>query len=223
MKVLIEGENDMAYEKPAKSPLDLIPTKKPRDDFYNQTMNDYHAKRAALLKANRYLGPKWNKLSKEIQAFREGYEPAKIYSPREYLLDNDIDEFQIDQVRDDIGFDELWDAMQNGQDFYEYASEGGHGFDSAVREKIFKGMSERLGLDYDDIYNQWLYGKRKRPTTKGNPTYNVDNGNPNPKKYVSKFATKYPDRYSKVKQGLLKDLSDEEIDQIVTDLGVTLD
>lgn len=164
---------------PAKSPLELVPQRKPRDDAYNQKMNDYYAKRKALLdsKPSKYLEPEWNALTKEIQQFREGYEPAKIYSPREYLLDNDIDEFQIDQVRDDVSLEDVYNAVKNGDDFYEYASVNGNGFDSAVREKIFDGISRNLGVDYDDIYNAWL-GRGKPIKQNPNPKYIVDNGNP---------------------------------------------
>ena len=196
----------------AKSPLDLIPTRKPRDDAYNQKMNDFYAQRKALLdaKPSKYLEPEWNKLTEQIQQFREGYEPAKVYSPREYLLDNDIDEFQIDQVRDDISLEDVYNAVQNGEDFYKYASVGGKGFDSAVREKIFSGIADRLGVDYDDIYNAWL-GRKK--------SANLDNGNPTP--YKSKLLAKYPDKYNNLKkQGTY---SDETIDVLARAFGIDID
>jgi len=169
----------------AKNPAELgnqIFKLKPRDDSYTKGMNDFHAKRKALLDSkdpDAYLGPQWNQLSDEIKKFRAGYEPAKVYSPREYLLDNDIDEFQIDRVSDDISLEDIWNAMQKGEDFYTKASVDGKGFDSAVREKIFEGMADKLGLDYDDIYYQWL-GK-PRPKVDANGRYVVDNGNPNRK------------------------------------------
>lgn len=169
----------------AKTPLELAQSlvKKPRDDAYTQKMNEYYTKRKALLDSkddkHGYLGPEWNALSNEIRQFREGYEPSRIYSPREYLLENDLDEFQIENTRDDVSLEDIWNAMQNGEDFYKYASVNGEGFDSAVREKIFSGMSDHLGLDYDNIYDTWLYGKKKPKVGNRNPVYNVDNGNPN--------------------------------------------
>lgn len=209
----------------AKSPLELIPTRKPRDDAYTQKMNEYYAKRKALLDSHDdkhgYLGPEWNALSDEIRQFREGYEPSKIYSPREYLLENDLDEFQLEDTRDDVSLEDIWNAMQNGEDFYKYASVNGEGFDSAVREKIFSGMSDRLGLDYDDIYDTWLYGKRKPKVVGGNSNYNVDNGNPNPKKYVSKLKVKDPAKYESIKKQSSYD--DETIDLIAELFGVKFD
>ena len=53
-------------------------------------------------------------------------------------------------------FDELWGRMQDGEDFYEIASVDGTGFDSAVRENIFSGMSDILDIPYDEIYETWL-------------------------------------------------------------------
>lgn len=155
------------------------PTLKPRDDAFTQKMNEYHTKRKALLdaKPSKYLEPEWDDLTREMQEFRGGYEKPQLYSLREYLLDSDPDEFQIDEVRDDIDFKGIWDLMQKGGDFYKDASTTGKGFDSAVREKLFSGMADSLGVDYDTIYNQWLYGNKK-PKTQGNPYYDVDNGNP---------------------------------------------
>lgn len=208
----------MAFKNPIEQAQSLA--LKPRDDEFNKKMSDFHAQRKALLDSkdpDAYLGPKWNALSDEIRKFRSGYEPSKIDSPREYLLDNDLDEFQIDQVRDDIDFKGLWDAMQKGDDFYKVASVNGDGFDSAVREKIFDAMATKLGLQYDDIYNQWL----GRP--KGTPSA-IDNGNPNAKPYQSKFKVKYPDRYAKVRSHkTLANLSDEDIDGFARDLGIDLD
>lgn len=46
-------------------------------------------------------------------------------------------------------------AMQcllSGGDFYGYVTEA----DSIVRERIFRKLSEMLGVEYDEIYNLWL-------------------------------------------------------------------
>lgn len=39
-----------------------------------------------------------------------------------------------------------------GNDFYAYVSVA----DSLVRERIFRKLSEMLGVEYDEIYNLWL-------------------------------------------------------------------
>ena len=150
---------------------------KPRDDAFNQKMNEYHTKRKALLdaKPSKYLEPEWDSLRDEMQKFRSGYEKPQLYSLREYMLDNDPDEFQIDQIRDDIDFQGVLDAMQKGEDFEEVTSVNKAGYDSAVREKLLSGMSDSLGLDYDDLYNLWLHGtpiptKKKKLTTDDIPS-----------------------------------------------------
>lgn len=163
----------------AKNPNEIIsklaPTLKPRDDAFNQKMDEFHQKRKALLdaKPSKYLEPEWDALRDEMDAFRSEYEKPQLYSLREYLLDTDPDEFQIDKVRDDIDFKGLWDAMQSDGNIYKLASVDGSGFDSDVREKLMIGMSDKLGVDYDDIYNTWLGRNKKAPIPS-----NLDNGNP---------------------------------------------
>ena len=66
------------------------------------------------------------------------------------------DDYQLDLINPDITFYELWGRMQDGEDFYEIASVDGTGFDSAVRENIFSGMSDILDIPYDEIYETWL-------------------------------------------------------------------
>ena len=186
------------------------PALMPRDDAYKQKMAEFHAKRKQMLDSDDdYLGPKWNALSDEIKKFRSGYEPSKIDSPHEYFLNNDLDEFQLDQVRDDISFQQLWDEMQKGNDIYKIASVDGQGFDSDVREKIFSAMADKLGLDYDDIYNTWL-GRGKPVKTPSNPRYTVDNGNPNPKPDVDKNA--------KIKATLKKITGKDWTDEMINEL-----
>ena len=129
-----------------------------------------------MLDSKKYLEPEWDDVTREMQDFRAGYEKPQLYSLREYLLDNDPDEFQIDRVRDDIDFKGIWDAMQKDNDFYKLASVDGQGFDSDVREKLFAGMEDSLGLDYDDIYYKWLGKPRPKKQTK--TPYELDNCNP---------------------------------------------
>lgn len=209
------------FEKNRKINNSQKPKLMPRDDAYKQKMAEFHAKRKAMLDSDDdYLGPKWNALSDEIKKFRSGYEPSKIDSPHEYFLNNDLDEFQLDQVRDDISFQQLWDEMQKGNDIYKIASVDGQGFDSDVREKIFSAMADKLGLDYDDIYNTWL-GRGKPVKTPSNPRYTVDNGNPNPKpnvkdaqEQVGKWTWNFRDDVKRWLKDSPYDLSDEDIEYI---------
>lgn len=45
------------------------------------------------------------------------------------------------------------ETMAKGGDIYDFMDVG----DSIVRERLFTRLSEMLGLDYDHIYELWLY------------------------------------------------------------------
>ena len=66
------------------------------------------------------------------------------------------DEFQLDQVRDDLTIADVWDKMQQGENIYVIASVDGEGFDSDVRETIFNAISEAFHIAYEDVYNTWM-------------------------------------------------------------------
>ena len=48
------------------------------------------------------------------------------------------------------------DAMQNGEDFYEYTGVT----DSVDRERIFSKLSKVMSIDYDCIYYLWMYSSK---------------------------------------------------------------
>ena len=54
----------------------------------------------------------------------------------------------------DITFSELVESMNRGEDIYQTIGVG----DSIVRERIFDRIATILQVDYDAIYNKWLYG-----------------------------------------------------------------
>lgn len=76
------------------------------------------------------------------------------------------EEFQLDRLRNDITLKEVWEKMKAGEDIYELASVDGKGFDSAVREGIFVMLEMVLGIDYDTIYDTWLYPEMKESCSK---------------------------------------------------------
>lgn len=79
---------------------------------------------------------------------------------KDWVKENFPDEFQTDLINPDITFYELFAAMRKGEDFYALASVDGEGFDSDVREKIFNGLEEAIGLDYNVFYNLWLNSEK---------------------------------------------------------------
>lgn len=112
-----------------------------------------------------YDGSTPEDISFAVQAYLEDNMLDEAVSPKNINKDTRVkyyytlmypDDYQLDLINPDITFDELWGRMQAGEDFYEIASVDGTGFDSAVRENIFSGMSEILDIPYDEIYETWL-------------------------------------------------------------------
>ena len=63
------------------------------------------------------------------------------------------------ELNDKVTFEDVYTRMCKGEDFYEIVGVS----DSLVRERIFQEMADRLGADYDDIYDIWINGKAKNP------------------------------------------------------------
>ena len=156
-----------------------------------------------------------NNLGKGIKAIT----PSGSLHVRDWVKQNYPEEFQLDQIKYPMTFQELYDSWKGGDDddFYEIASQDGKGFDSDVREEIFNGFVENLGGEYDDYYYKWLgkqnpnslYNKLKKPATP---------------EYQSKFKAKYPDRYEKVRKiNKGYNITDEDIDNFAKAIGVDLD
>lgn len=55
-----------------------------------------------------------------------------------------------------ISFNDIAQAMLDGKDFYSLIEDDPYSVDTLVRERIFEGMAEKLGVSYDDIYKLWL-------------------------------------------------------------------
>lgn len=53
-----------------------------------------------------------------------------------------------------ITFEEVWQRMNQGEDFYEIC----RCTESAQRELVFGELANLLGCDYADIYDTWLHG-----------------------------------------------------------------
>lgn len=109
--------------------------------------------------------PKYQLINKSVD--KPVGTPTKGVSVRDWVKKNYPQEYQTDMIRGDLTFDDLGKAMESGdiKDFYSYASEGGKGFDSEVREEIFEGLSKHHGKPYDYYYDLWLNGP-KEPANK---------------------------------------------------------
>lgn len=63
-------------------------------------------------------------------------------------------------IRKDLTFTDVWVGLQRPRDIYETI--GTH--DSAIRERIFNGVAERIGCPYDTVYHKWLLREQMRST-----------------------------------------------------------
>ena len=73
---------------------------------------------------------------------------------REYYLERfPADELGI-EINDNVTFDGLFRVLDNYGDVYHYIGVS----DSLVRERCFEKLAEIMGVNYNEIYNQWLIG-----------------------------------------------------------------
>lgn len=76
-------------------------------------------------------------------------------------LDDKVKEWYVSKYPDDdmgedidpeLSFYGIFDALDNYEDIYEVIGVG----DSIIRERIFSELADRMGVDYDYVYDQWL-------------------------------------------------------------------
>lgn len=84
---------------------------------------------------------------------KERYEyngQTKLYDfyKSEYPEDSEI----VEDLNKHATFQDAFECLQCGFDFYTFMGVP----DSIVRERIFQGLAELMGCDYDYIYDQWL-------------------------------------------------------------------
>ena len=62
-----------------------------------------------------------------------------------------------EDIKRDITFGDLFDFLdmkRDDEDIYDFIGAA----DSLIRERLFAELSNISGHDYEEIYNQWLYG-----------------------------------------------------------------
>ena len=71
---------------------------------------------------------------------------------REFYLEAfPTDELGI-EINPKATFEGLFRVLDNYGDVYEYIGVG----DSLIRERCFEKLAEIMGVDYNEIYDQWL-------------------------------------------------------------------
>ena len=86
----------------------------------------------------------------EIEGPAELNQSVKQWLLREYPEEEDF----IVDMPEDLTFNDVHEKLLNHEDIYETLNVG----DSVIREKVFNGLVEATGYDYDYFYYLWLYG-----------------------------------------------------------------
>jgi hypothetical protein len=71
---------------------------------------------------------------------------------REFYLSNYPTDELGNEIHTKATFIGLFEVLDTYKDVYNYI--GVH--DSIIRERIFEKLANEMGIDYNEIYNQWL-------------------------------------------------------------------
>ena len=71
-----------------------------------------------------------------------------------YRVAHPTDDLAQEEMHPRVTFDDIYNALLSGRDVYTVLGGG----DSLIRERVFTKLAELQGVDYDVIYNLWLYG-----------------------------------------------------------------
>jgi hypothetical protein len=71
---------------------------------------------------------------------------------KEFYLSNYPTDELGNEIHTKATFIGLFEVLDTYKDVYEYI--GVH--DSIIRERIFEKLANEMGIDYNEIYNQWL-------------------------------------------------------------------
>lgn len=74
-----------------------------------------------------------------------------------YKANFPMDTWGIDGMNKNITFQDAYECLQVGFDFYTFLGAS----DSLVRERVFDALAALMGCDYEHIYYQWLNEGKK--------------------------------------------------------------
>lgn len=57
------------------------------------------------------------------------------------------------EINEDATFEDLFYVLDRKRDVYEFL---GDNIDSIIRERVFNKLAEIMGVDYNEVYEQWL-------------------------------------------------------------------
>lgn len=73
-------------------------------------------------------------------------------SIRDFYLEAYPDDPCGQEIRPNVTFSDVWDALKEGTDFYLFTGVS----DSFVREMLFDELARRKNVDYDTVYDRWM-------------------------------------------------------------------
>ena len=71
---------------------------------------------------------------------------------KEYYLSNYPTDDLGNEIDENATFKGLFHILDTYEDVYKYIGIA----DSIIRERIFEKLANEMGVDYNEIYNQWL-------------------------------------------------------------------
>lgn len=122
-------------------------------DGKDETFKDYMKKVNDMRQVNKELKKENNEADK--------IDLSKVNLKDMYMKTFPEDSFLFDDLRDDTTVQDVIDALNKGEDIYQVIF-GDQGGDSVVRENIFGYLADTLNVDYEDIYNLWLYPEKSK-------------------------------------------------------------
>lgn len=70
-----------------------------------------------------------------------------------YIANYESDELGL-EINDNTTFQDLFNALDSGECVYSVLGES---VDSIIRERCFEQLANIMKVDYEDIYDLWLY------------------------------------------------------------------
>ena len=133
-------------------------TKEALDKFVEKKQEESPAMRAAREASDRMnslklaIGDKKNGVKKETSDTKGTMkESATDWYAKKFKTDKKM------APKDGVTFEQLYESLKKGENIYEKMGVD----DSIVRERVMSEIADRLGVEYDHVYDLWLNGGEK--------------------------------------------------------------
>lgn len=133
-------------------------TKEALDKFVEKKQEESPAMRAAREASDRMnslklaIGDKKNGVKKETSDTKGTMkESATDWYAKKFKTDKKM------APKNGVTFEQLYESLKKGENIYDKMGVD----DSIVRERVMSEMADRLGVEYDHVYDLWLHGGEK--------------------------------------------------------------